>query len=198
MTGIMQAATPQACASGTIPANVAYSTRRAAAPRRSAIRAGSRGRILRQPACAQPKRVRAHRPVLREEAPQPAVLAIAHGEVAVHPPRDRAGGLAVAREALRIAFRQARDVAVAHPLLEEAPAVARPEPLPVVEARRRALPDVLHEHALVVDDVEIVHPRLEGEVDVFAARDLVLLAPRAELGARRRRASRRRSRRAAR
>ena len=42
-------------------------------------------------------------------------------------------------------------------------------------------PDVGDEHALVVDDVEIVDPHLEGEVDVFAARDLVLLAPRAEL-----------------
>ena len=39
---------------------------------------------------------------------------------------------------------------------------------------------MLHEHALVVDDVEVVHPGLEAEVDVFAARDLVLLAPRAE------------------
>ena len=52
-------------------------------------RPGRRGRTWRQPACAQPNELRAHRAVLGEEAPVPAIFAVAHREVAVHPTRDR-------------------------------------------------------------------------------------------------------------
>ena len=49
---------------------------------------------------------------------------------------------------------------------------------------RRGVTDVFDEHALVEHDVEVVDPDREAEVDVLAARDLVLLVPRAEFVAR--------------
>src|SRR5262249_9795085 len=77
--------------------------------------------------------VRTYGPVLGEEAPVTAIFAVAHREVALHPARHRTRSFAVAREAHRVDGIEARDVALPHPLVEEPPAVARPQRLPVVE-----------------------------------------------------------------
>src|SRR6185312_15378287 len=70
---------------------------------------------------------------------------------------------------------------VPHPLGEEPLPVDGPTLLPVVELDRCGVTDVLDEHPLVEDDVEVVHPNLEAQIDVLAARDLVLLLPRAQI-----------------
>src|SRR5947207_11664571 len=93
------------------------------------------------------------RPVLGEEPPVAPVFAVASGEVAIHPSGGGAGDLAIAGEARGIAVRDVRHGRAAAPLVEKAPAVAPPQTPPVVETCRRALPDVSHQHPLVVDDV---------------------------------------------
>ena len=78
-------------------------------------------------------------PFLAKKRRLPAIFAIAHREVAVHPTRDRRGRSRGCARSAPGRTLEARHRAVAHPLLEEAPAVPRPQPLPVVEPRRRAL-----------------------------------------------------------
>ena len=158
-----------------------YSTRRAASPKRFATDGREPGPDL-APALMRPvERMRTHRTVLREESPVPAVLPFPGTEVLVHPARRR-------RARSRGCGRTAREDTTRRGAPHRRPSTCRgtgggcaPTGPASRRGARRALADVLHEHPLVVDDVEVVDPHLEAQIDVLAARDLVLLAPRAEL-----------------
>src|SRR5256884_4474362 len=102
-------------------------------------------------------------------------------EVPLHPLRDCAGCLSVAGVARGIARTESGYVAISCPSVEEPAAVRRPEGRPVLESGSRPLAHVVHEHSLVVDDVEVVDPDREREIDVLAAGDLVRVVPSSEL-----------------
>ena len=115
-------------------------------------------------------------------------------EEAAHPPDHPAGGLPVAGEALGVAGVELGHLAVAAPDVEEELPVAEPQAAPVVEARRRHLADVVDQDAAVEDDVEVVDPHGEREVEVLAAGDRVPLATTRPARGSTRSASRRRPR----
>ena len=103
---------------------------------------------------------------------------VAGREVLVHPLRDRRRGGPVAGEAL--GSHSPGGGPRCRPSTCRGRRRFSAQGLPVVELRRRALADVVDQHPLVVDDVEVVDPHLEAEVDVLAAGDQVLLAPAAD------------------
>ena len=104
-------------------------------------------------------------------------LTIADREVLLHPPRDRARRRAVAsKRSTSHDSRRGGSVPPIHFARKRCRFVAQ-SCCESSSRRRGRMADVVDEHTLVEHDVEVVHPDLETEIDVFAARDLVLLFP---------------------
>src|SRR5438552_3383479 len=114
-------------------------------------------------------------------APRKRQRSITQREVLFHPFRHCTGRRTVSGIALRVAGVEFGYGAVPSPLLEEPSAVTRPEGLPVIEPRSRSLADVVDEHPLVVQDLEVVHPHGECDIEILSARNLVALVPGSEL-----------------